>query len=30
MERGLDVVGGVLLSAEDKKANEKEEHKENA
>ena len=30
MERGLDGVGGVLFSAEDKKANEKEEHKENA
>ena len=30
LERGLDGVGGVLFSAEDKKANEKEEHKENA
>ena len=29
-ERDLDGVGGVLFSAEDKKANEKEEHKENA
>ena len=30
MERDLDGVGGVLFSAEDEKANEKEEHKENA
>lgn len=30
MGRGLDGVGGVFFSAEDKKANEKEEHKENA
>ena len=30
MERDLDGVGGVLFSAEDKKADEKEEHKENS